>query len=74
MRLSSGAVTNQSLCFQMDGKTTHATQCPKSRVLNKVINLILENESFEKQCVIMKGLLQSERLTNIWSPLELTNP
>ena len=42
----------------MYGKTDHATQCPKSRELNKVIDLILEIESFEQKCVIIKGFFQ----------------
>ena len=45
----------------MYGKTAHDVQCPKSRAWTKVIDLILEIESFEKKCVIMKGLLQSDR-------------
>ena len=34
------------LCFQTDGKTTHSVQCAKSRELTKVIDLILDIESF----------------------------
>ena len=48
----------------MDGKTAHAAHCSKSRVLNKVIDLIIEIESFKNKCVIIKELLQSERLKN----------
>ena len=49
------------LCFQIYGKTAHAAQCYKPRALNKAIGLILKIHSFEQQCVIIKGLLQSER-------------
>ena len=38
------------ICFQSDVKYSHAAQCTKSRVLTKVISLILEIESFEKMC------------------------
>ena len=31
-------------CFQKDGKSAHAEQCAKSRVLTKVIDTILEND------------------------------
>ena len=43
--------------FQMGGKTSHSAQCSCS--LTNVIDLILYIESFEQQCVIIKGLLQS---------------
>ena len=46
----------------MDWETAHAVQCSKSRTLTKVIDLIFEIESFEQQSVIIKGLLQSDRL------------
>ena len=48
----------------MDGKTAHTAQCSKSCALTKVIDLILEIESFEQQCVIIKGFFWSERLEN----------
>ena len=46
----------------MGGETAHAEQCSKSRALTKVIDLIIDIESFENKCVIIKGLLQSDRL------------
>ena len=46
----------------MDGETAHAKQCYKSYALTKVIVLILYIVSFGQQCVILKGLLQSERI------------
>ena len=52
----------EHLCFQIYRKPSHATQCPKSRTLNEVIDLIIEIESFKQQCVIVKGVLQSERM------------
>ena len=52
----------QYLCFQSDGKSDHAAQCVKSMVLNKFIDLILQIALFEQQCVIIKGLLQPDRL------------
>ena len=57
----------------MGGKTDHAEQCPKSRALTQLINLITAIEYFEQQCVIIKGLLQSERPKKICSPLEWIN-
>ena len=38
------------ICFQSDGKSAHAAHFEKPR------------ESFEKKCVILKGVLQSYRL------------
>ena len=46
----------------MDGETSHAVRCSKSCALTKVIDLILEIESFEQKCVVIKGLLHSDRL------------
>ena len=40
----------------------HASQYAKSRALNKVIDLIIEVESCEKKCVIIKGSLYSDWL------------
>ena len=52
----------------MGGKNAHTTQCSKSRALTKVTDLILEIESFEQQRVILKGLLQSDRLKKMLKP------
>ena len=46
----------------MDNKYPHAAQFFKSRVLNKVIDSILSINTFEKQCVVIKCMLQSSRL------------
>ena len=46
----------------MDGKTAHSIQCSKSCAFTKVIDLILGIESFEQQCVILKGMLHSYQL------------
>ena len=46
----------------MGGKAVHAAQCYKSRVLTRVIDLMIEIHSFDHQCLIIKGLLQSEQL------------
>ena len=50
------------LSFQVDNKYPHAAQCVKSRVLNKVIDSILSINTFEKQCLVIKYMLQSSRL------------
>ena len=50
------------MCFQKDGKTAQAARCIKSRVTNKVIAYVLSIDKFEKQCVVLKGMLQSLRL------------
>ena len=46
--------------FQKDGKSAYASQCAKSRVLNKLIYIILDIDSFDQKCVILKQLLHSE--------------
>ena len=46
----------------MDRRTARSAECSKSQALNKVIDSIIEVEPFEQKCVVLKGLLQSERL------------
>ena len=46
----------------MGGKTAQDTQYLKSRALTRVIDLILDIESFEQQYVILKGLFQLDLL------------
>ena len=48
--------------FQKNGKTTHATRCIKSMIMTKVIDYVLLIDTFEQQCVVLKGMLQSPRL------------
>ena len=46
----------------MGVKTAHVSQCSKSRTFTKVIDFILGIKSCEQQCVVIKRLLQSNRL------------
>ena len=50
------------LCFQINRKSSHAAQCVKSRIMNKAIDSILNIDIFEQQCVVIKGMLQLQRL------------
>ena len=50
------------LCFQINGKSSHAAQCVKSRIMNKSINIILFIYTHEKQYVVIRCMLQSPRL------------
>ena len=43
-------------------RSSHATQCVKSRIMNKATDCILSIGAFEQQCVVIKGILQSPRL------------
>ena len=52
------------LCFQINGRYSHADHCVKSRILNKSIDYILYIDTFEKQCVVIKVMLQSSSLEN----------
>ena len=47
------------LCLPINGKSPHADQCVKSRILNKAIESILSIDTFEQQCVAIKCMLQS---------------
>ena len=50
------------LCFQINRRSSHAAQCVKSRIVNKAIDSILSIDTFEQQCVAIKGMLQWPRL------------
>ena len=50
------------LYYHINGKSSHATQCVKSRITNKSNDYILSIDTFEKQFVVIKGMLQSSRL------------
>ena len=50
------------MCFMKEGKYDQATRCIKSRIMTKVIDYVLSIDIFEKQCVVLKGMLQSPRL------------
>ena len=49
-------------CFQNDSKTSQADKCVKYRIMIKVIDYILSIDTFEQQCVVLKGMSQSLRL------------
>ena len=51
-------------CFQINGKSSHAAKCVKSRKMNKAINYILSIDTFEQQHFLIKGILQSLSLEN----------
>ena len=42
------------LYFQTDRETSHSAQCAKSRALTKVVDSIIDLESFEHKCVIIQ--------------------
>ena len=50
------------LLFQINRKSSHAAQCVKSRIMNKVVYFILSIDTFEQQCVVIKYMLKSPRL------------
>ena len=50
------------MCFQKDGRTAQTDRCIKSRTMTKVIDFVLSIDTFEKKCVVIKGMLQSPRL------------
>ena len=45
-----------------NGKTDQAARCIKSRIINKVIDSVISIDTYEQQCVVIKGVLQSPRL------------
>ena len=45
-----------------EGKYDQVARCIKSRITTKVIDSVLSIDTFEKQCVVLKGIIQSPRL------------
>ena len=50
------------MCFKINGISSHTAQCVTPRITNKAIDYILSIDTFEQQCVVIKGILQSLRL------------
>ena len=50
------------MCFQIDGKSSQAAKCIKSRIRTKAIDRVLSIDIFEQHCVVRKSMLQSPRL------------
>ena len=50
------------MCFLKDGKTSQAARCIKLRIITKLIDYVLSIDTFEQQCVALKGMLQSPLL------------
>ena len=48
--------------FHINGKSSHAARCVKSRIINKFIDYIFSVDTFGKKCVVIKGMLQSPHL------------
>ena len=46
----------------IDGKSAKAANSVKSGIINKVVDSDLSIITFEQQCVVLKGMLQSTRL------------
>ena len=67
------AVT-EYLCSQINGKSSHASQCVKSKIMNKAINYILSIDTFEQQCFVIKGMLQSPRLKYHMKTISIDQP
>ena len=55
-------VVKEYTCFQIDGKYSQAAKCVKSRIMNKVIDYVLFIATFEQQYVMLRGMLQSQRI------------
>ena len=49
------------MCFQIDGKSSQAAKCAKSRIMTEVIYFVFYINIFEKH-FILKGVFQSPRL------------
>ena len=50
------------LCFQINSKSPHASQCVKSRIPSNAIDSILSIYTFEQQYAAIKCMLQSSHL------------
>ena len=45
-----------------EGKNDQAARCIKSSIITKVVDCVISIDTFEQQCVVLKGMLQSMRL------------
>ena len=45
-----------------EGKYEQAVRCIKSRIITKVIDYVISIDTFEQQCFVLKGMLQSPQL------------
>ena len=45
-----------------EGKYDQAARCIKSRIMSKANDYVLSIDTFEQQCVVLKGMLQSPKL------------
>ena len=52
------------MCFMKEGKSDQAARCIKSKIMTKVIDSVLSIDTFEQQCVVLKGMLKLTRLTD----------
>ena len=59
------------LCFHINGKYPHSAQCVKLRIIKKVVDYILSIDTFEKQCVVVKGILQSPCLEDHMKTIDI---
>ena len=48
---------DDSFCIKTNGKSAHSEQCDISNVLTKVIDNILDIDSFEHRCVIYQRVV-----------------
>ena len=45
-----------------EGKSDQAVRCIKSRIMTKEIDYVISIDKFEQQCVVLKGMFQSQIL------------
>ena len=50
------------MCFHIDSKSIMTSKFVKSSIITKVIDCILYIDTFEQQCVVIKGMLQLPHL------------
>ena len=50
------------MCVQKDGKPIQAARCIKSRITTKAIDSVLSIDTFEQQCVVLKGMLHVQTI------------
>ena len=55
-------VGKEYICFWNDSKYAQVANCVKYRIITKVVDCVLSIDTFDQQCVVFKGMLQSPRL------------
>ena len=64
-------VGNEYTCFQIDVTSVQAAKCVKSKIMTYVIDYVVFINTFQQQCVVIKGMLQSSCLKTRMNTIDI---